>query len=65
MIVALAVLAVIVFLLTEDVRLPMRLIDRWTPLMIAILAAQAVLVVLSRDWVERDSRDRESASYAR
>ena len=64
-IVALAVLAVIVFLLTEDVRLPMRLIDRWTPLMIAILAAQAVLVVLSRDWVERDSRDRESASYAR
>ncbi|MBR0051946.1 MAG: hypothetical protein IJP57_08350, partial [Firmicutes bacterium] len=30
--------ALITFLLTENLRLPMTLIDRWTPLMILLLA---------------------------
>ena len=33
-----AVAMVIIFILTEDIRLPMVLIDRWTPLMIILCA---------------------------
>ena len=32
------IVAIIAFILTEDMRLPMILIDRWTPLMILLLA---------------------------
>ena len=35
---AAVVLAGVVFYLTEDMRLPMVLIDKWTPLMILLLA---------------------------
>lgn len=37
------VIAVVVFLLTEDMRLPMVLIDRWTPLMLLILLVTWIL----------------------
>ena len=35
--IVICVVAVIAFILTEDIRLPMVLIDRWTPLMILLL----------------------------
>ena len=37
--VIISIIAVIAFILTEDIRLPMVLIDRWTPLMLIILLA--------------------------
>lgn len=39
--------AVIAFLLTEDLRLPMCAVDRWTPLMLVILAVSAAVYVLT------------------
>ncbi len=41
--------SVITFLLTEDMRLPMALVDKWTILMIAFLAVGAALAFLSRN----------------
>ncbi len=40
------VLAIIVFLLTEDIRLPMVLIDRWTPLMLLMLIVCLAIDIL-------------------
>lgn len=43
-----AVGAVIAFLLTEDMRLPMAIVDKWTPLMVGILAANGILAYVTR-----------------
>ncbi len=43
-----AAAAVIVFLLTEDMRLKMQLMDRWTLVMILILLVEAAVVLFSR-----------------
>ncbi len=41
-------IAVIAFILTEDVRLPMVLIDQWTWLMIVIAAVQVIVAIFSK-----------------
>lgn len=43
-----AIISGIVFLLTEDMTLPMVLIDEWTPLMIIILVFNIIAAILSR-----------------
>ena len=43
-----AVGAVVAFLLTEDMLLPMTIIDRWTPLMAVILAISVTVALLTR-----------------
>ena len=43
-----AIISGIVFLLTEDMTLPMVLIDKWTPLMIIILIFNIIAAILSR-----------------
>ena len=43
-----AAIAVIAFILTEDMALPMHLIDKWTILMIILLAVETVLATASR-----------------
>jgi len=43
-----AAASVILFLLTENLRNPMCLLDRWTPVMLVILAVEALFLVLSR-----------------
>lgn len=43
-----AIISGIVFLLTEDMTLPMVLIDKWTPLMIIILVFNIITAILSR-----------------
>ena len=51
----LSVAAVIAFILTEDMRLPMILIDKWTPLMVLLLAAcwgTDIALIRCRDKVE-------------
>jgi len=53
----LAVLAISVFLLTEDMRMPMRLIDLWTILHVIILILQVVFAVVFSRRKERKSGD--------
>lgn len=57
-----AVLAVITFLLTENMANPMRLVDDWTILMAVIFAAGAVLTVLSRKTVKENEEKEELAA---
>ena len=60
-----AALAAVAFFLTEDMRLPMALIDKWTPLMLAFLAVCWVVDIrLARyrgDMLCEDRRRREKA----
>jgi hypothetical protein len=42
-----SVAAIITFILTEDMRTPMTIIDKWTPLMIVFFLGQTINVVLS------------------
>ena len=43
-----AIAAVITFILTEDMRLPMIMIDKWTLLMVIMLAVQIITAVLNK-----------------
>ena len=44
-----SIAAVLTFIFTEDMRLPMVLIDRWTPLMILIMAVCIIIdLILAR-----------------
>ena len=52
----LTVLALIVFILTENMRLPMILIDRWTPLMLILMVGAWVADVLFTRY-HRDDRE--------
>ena len=57
-----ALLALIAFILTEDMRLPMVLIDRWTPLMIVLLLIEWLLdvrLIRYRDKVLADEEEAE------
>ena len=56
-----AIGSVIAFILTEDMSLPMQLLDKWTPLMVAILVAQAVLTVLARNKDEEQDEQQATA----
>ena len=60
-----AVLAVIAFLLTEDMRLPMVLIDRWTPLMIVLMFIVWLLDVRLIRYREKVLADEEEAERRR
>lgn len=43
-----AIVAIVVFILTEDMRLPMVLVDKWTILMLIIAVIQVVDAILCR-----------------
>ena len=49
-----AIAAVITFILTEDMRLPMIMIDKWTLLMVIMLAVQIVAAVLNKKAAEAE-----------
>ena len=53
--VVLLIIAIIVFILTEDMRQPMVLIDRWTLLMVVFVAVQLTLDI----WLVRYREERE------
>ena len=42
-----AIGAIIAFILTEDMSLPMAMTDKWTVLMIAILVVQALVAIIA------------------
>ena len=50
--------SVITFLLTEDMRNPMVLVDRWTILMIAILVIGAAMAYLTRNKDEEEEEEK-------
>ncbi|MBR0206686.1 MAG: sortase [Clostridia bacterium] len=63
-----AVLALVAFILTEDMRLPMVLIDKWTPLMIVLMMIVWVLdvrLIRYRDKVLADEEEAERRRQAR
>ena len=63
----LSVGAVIAFILTEDMRLPMILIDKWTPLMVLLLAAcwgTDIALIRCRDKIEEVEMEEENAAEA-
>ncbi|MCB6603659.1 hypothetical protein LI129_22920, partial [Erysipelatoclostridium ramosum] len=51
------VVSVIAFFLTEDITLPMVLIDKWTLLMAAFLIVQVIFVLFGRKWKELDENE--------
>ena len=55
-----AVIAVIVFILTEDIRLPMIIVDRWTWLMIVILLVNLAVTYLTKYRVKREDEEDEN-----
>ena len=58
------VAAPITFFLTEDMSLPMALVDKWTILMIAILAVQVVAAALNKKASKLDDDEEEGAEGA-
>ena len=52
-----AVFSVILFILTENIRNPMVLVDSWTPVMLALLAANILLILVSS---LRDNRENKA-----
>ena len=55
-----AAAAVIAFILTENMSLPMQLTDSWTLMMIIILAVEAVAAIASKKTTEDNENDRNA-----
>ncbi len=55
-----AIGAIIAFILTEDMTLPMEMVDKWTILMVVILAIQVLVAIFAN--VRRDEDDAEEAA---
>ena len=53
--------APIIFILTEDMSLPMALTDKWTVLMVVLLAVQIVAAALNKRASRLDDDDEEGA----
>lgn len=53
----LAIVAIIIFILTENIWLPMILIDKWTWLMVVLLLIQVCFVILSRRKIEKTEQE--------
>ena len=56
----LAGISVIAFILTEDMALPMQLVDKWTVLMIIMLAVEALLGIASKKKVREEEEDKQA-----
>ena len=52
-----AVVAVIVFILTEDMTLPMQLVDQWTLLMLVIMLIDIILAIFTKKTTKDDDKD--------
>ncbi|MEG0410802.1 MAG: InlB B-repeat-containing protein [Erysipelotrichaceae bacterium] len=61
--VALAGLSIIMFILTQDMHLPMVMIDKWTVLMIAILIVQVIDFGLGRHFKAVNKEENESTNF--
>ena len=52
--------APITFILTEDMSLPMAMVDKWTVLMVVMLAAQIIAAIFNKKASELDDEDEEA-----
>ena len=59
-----AVGAVVAFILTEDMRLPMTWVDKWTILMVAILLVSGVVAYLTRLKAKKEEKAEEGVSVS-
>jgi cbb3-type cytochrome oxidase subunit 3 len=57
-----AIAAVIAFILTEDMTLPMQMTDKWTILMLIIFIVQAIMRILTKN--KKDEEDNSKNAYA-
>ena len=57
-----AILAVVVFILTENISLPMVLVDKWTLLMVLFGLISIVSTYFARKWHEEDEDEDEESS---
>ena len=57
-----AIAAVIAFILTEDMTLPMQMTDKWTILMLIIFVVQVVMRILTKN--KKDEEDNNKNAYA-
>lgn len=55
-----AIGAIIAFILTEDMTLPMQMVDKWTVMMVVILAIQVLVAIFAN--VRREEDDTEEAA---
>ena len=55
-----AIGAIIAFILTEDMSLPMEMVDKWTVMMVVILAIQVLVAIFAN--VRREEDDTEEAT---
>ena len=55
-----AIISIIAFFITEDMTLPMQMVDKWTLLMVIILIAEVIVAILSR---KKKSDDSDEDNY--
>ena len=55
-----AIVSVVVFIFTENITLPMQLVDKWTILMVVFLLVNVVSTYFARKWHEEDEDDESS-----
>ena len=55
-----AVISIIVFVLTENMQLPMILVDKWTLLMVVFFLINAVTLYLGRRWHENEDDEEQT-----
>ena len=56
-----AIAAIITFILTEDMTLPMQMIDKFTILMILILAVEAAVAIIAKKKAKDEDENEEAA----
>lgn len=54
--IAIAIISIVAFVLTENMTLPMILVDKWTVAMLVILLVQTIILVIGRRWKD-DNKD--------
>ena len=57
----LAIISIIVFFLTEDMSLPMVIIDNWTIYMLCFVIVQLIVFILGRRWKEVEQDEQQKA----
>ncbi|NBK97458.1 MAG: hypothetical protein EOM50_05490, partial [Erysipelotrichia bacterium] len=56
-----SILSVIVFVLTENMTLPMVFVDKWTTTMLAITLVQIAVLVIGRKWKHEDNEEEKAS----
>lgn len=55
-----ALISIVFFLVTEDISLPMTMIDKWTIWMVVIAVVQIVVFLFARKWKEEENEEQQT-----